>query len=200
MIFRLLLWCVAMTLWIASRTSRRLRAQLSRDMTVTIATRSGIARTYQFRNRRVSSRAGLSASADCLLTFPTAATGTRIFLASNAVEQIVAGMAAGDIVLRGLPAHVLWFYEMVMARAPWRSPQYLTMPDPYVTPDPHGKVADRITREPAQHAVDPRLTDAIAQREKLNIWRVGRRAPIPGRIDNFKHVVEVPTAAVQESA
>lgn len=195
-----ILWFVGALLSIVSRLNPRLRAQITRDMIVSIATRDGVARSYVFHDRRVSSHTGPSREADLTLTFPSASVGTRIFLAPNAVEQIVDGLISNDIELKGMPAHVLWFYEMVMAYAPWWKTRYKAMPNAYVVPDPHSKVADRITREPAQKALDPNWTGAVAQREKLDMWRVGEGAPVPSKIPDFKYVVDIPETQVDEAS
>ena len=200
MVFRFILWSVGALLSIASRLNPRLRAQITRDMIVSIATRDGVARSYVFHDRRVSSHAGISNEAKLTLTFPSASVGTRIFLAPNAVEQIVEGLTMKDIELEGMPAHVLWFYEMVMAYLPWRKTRYKAAPNAYVVPDPQSKVADRITREPAERALDPNWTGAVAQREKLDMWQVGEGAPVPGRIPDFRYVVDIPATTAKASS
>ena len=198
MAFQLVLWSVGVLLACVSRMSAQLRAQLARDMTLSVASRDGVARSYVFRNRRVSSHAGLAQDADYILTFQTAKEGARIFLAPNAVQQICEGLASRQIEFTGEPANVLWFYEMVMAYVPGRSRRSQVMPDAYVAHNPSGKAADRITREPAVTALDPAWTGAVAQREKLILWQVGRSAPIEGKIKNFKFVVDVPASAMEE--
>ena len=192
MTFRLVLWAAGVLLTLASRTSPRLRAQLARDMTVCIASRDGVARSYVFHNRRVSSHVGLTPGAHCTLTFQTAAEGARIFLARDCIALVVDGLGFRQIELQGDPASVLWFYEMVMAYVPGRTPRSHVMPNAYVAPNLTGKVADRITREPAVDGLDPAWTEAAAQREKLILWQVGRGAPVYGKSKNFKPVVDVP--------
>ena len=75
MLFRLVLWVVGLLLAVASRASARLRKQLTRDMSVAIGSRDGVSRSYAFRNRRVSSHAGLEPDAHCTLLFPNCARG-----------------------------------------------------------------------------------------------------------------------------
>jgi hypothetical protein len=94
---------------------------------------------------------------------------------------------------------VLWFYEMVMAFVPWRRERFTPMPDPYVAPNPQGKVADRITREPAVAGLDENWTGAVRQREKLVMWQVGNGAPVPGKIQGFEHVVDVTETAAEDA-
>ena len=198
MSFRLILWLVGTLLSFVSRVSSRLQAQLARDITVTIATRDGVARTYLFRDRRIASRPGIVGRADCTLTFPSASIGTRVFLAPNAIEQIVEGITSGEVEIRGLPAIALWFYEMVMGCVPRRRKRH-TMPNAYTAADPNIRVADQITREPAQDVLDQNWPSAAKQREKLMMWKVGQVAPVPDQIENFRHVVDVPDTAVEES-
>lgn len=199
MLFRLVLWLIGVLLAVASRASPRLRAQLARDMTFNLASKDGGARSFHFRDRRVTSHSGLTPNAECSVSFQSGAQAVRILLASDAVAQIVAGLAAHEIELDGEPTTVLWFYEMVIAYAPWHKAHFETMPDAYTAPSTSVKVDDRITREPAVAALDPARSDAIKQREKLVIWRVGRGAPVPGKPSDFKFVVDVPAVATQES-
>ena len=200
MIFRMLLWLVGIQLSIASRLSARVRGQLARDMTIAVATRDGVARTYVFRGRRVSSYAGDLGTATFTVLFPSAAVGTRIFLAPDAIKQIVEGVASKDIELRGLPAHLLWFYELVMAFAPWRKTRYRAMPNAYVVPNPDSKVADRITREPAEASLDPNWSGAVAQREHLMMWKVGHGEPVADAIKDYRHVADIPAAAREDAS
>ena len=199
MIFRLVLWSVGMLLALASRISARLRAQLTQDMSVSIGSRDGVARSYVFRNRRVSSHTGLEPAAHCTLLFQTAAEGVQIFLAPDCIAQVVKGLASKEIELRGDPTSVVWFYEMAMAYVPGNVQRSHVMPNAYVAPNLKGKAADRITREPAVEALDPTWTEAVAQREKLMMWQVGHGAPVPGKSKNFKAVIDVPPLPMEEA-
>jgi hypothetical protein len=198
MLFRLILWSIGLLLWIASRMSPRLRLQLARDLRMTVASKDGVVRTYIVTDRRFSSRPGRVDDAECTITFQTAAQGARIFLASDAIKQIVDGLAHREIEVQGEATTVLWFYEMVIAYAPWQKSTSVSMPNPYVLPDPTGKVADRITREPAVEALDPSWVGANAQREKLVLWQVGKGAPVPRKPVDFKHVVDAPADALED--
>jgi hypothetical protein len=191
MTFRLVLWAAGVLLTLASRISPRLRAQLARDMTVCIASRDGVARSYVFHNRCISSHVGLTPGAHCTVTFQTATEGARIFLARDCIALVVDGLGLRQIELQGDPTSVLWFYEMVMAYVPGRTKRSYVMPDAYIAPNLAGKVADRITREPAVDALDPAWTRAVTQREKLILWQVGRGASVSGKSKNFKPVIDV---------
>jgi len=197
--FRLILWLVGTLLSLVSRVSSRLRAQAACDISVTIATRDGVSRTYLFRERRISSHPGIEGGSDCTLIFPSASVGARIFLAPNAVEQIVEGITSGNIEIKGLPAIVLWFYEMVMGCVPGRKKRH-TMPSAYTRADPNSKVADRITREPAQNTLDHTWSGAVRQRENLMMWKVGQGTPAPNKIKGFRHVVDLPATTTEKSS
>ena len=199
-VFRIVLSSIGLLLAIASRVHSRTRAQIGRDMTVTIGSRGGPQRSYVFENRRVSSHAGGDPDAIMILTFPSSADAVRILLAKDAVLRIVRGLCTRDIELTGMPAHVLWLYEMVFGFVPWRRKRYYVAPNAYVAADPNGKVADRITREPPQAELDPGWADAHVQREKMEMWRVGKGAVSDGRIPGFEHIVDVPEPVMEKSA
>lgn len=199
MLFYFVLWVIGLLLAVASRASARLRNQLTRDMSVAIGSRDGVSRSYVFRNRRVSSHAGLESDAHCTLLFQTAPEGAQIFLAPDCLAQVVNGLALKEIELKGDPTSILWFYEMVMAFVPGFVQPSHVMPDAYVKPNLQGKASDRITREPVAKALDPAWTAAVAQREKLMMWQVGEGAPVPGKSKNFKPVLDVPASAMEET-
>lgn len=200
MLFRIVLWSIGALLAVTSRVHARTRAQIARDMIVTLAAKGGASRSYIFKDRRVSSHAGNNPDANMILTFASPAAGTRILLAEDAVLRIVRGLCSKEIELIGMPAHVLWLYEMVFGYVPWRRKRYHVAPDAYVVPDLHSKVADRITREPPQEKLDPDWTAAHAQREKMEMWRVGKGEMSAGRVPGFAYIVDIPQAALEESA
>jgi len=191
MLFRFVLLVVGSALYIASRTSARVRSQLARDLSIVVASTDGVARTFTVRARRFSSRAGGGADPVCRIVFRTAAIGARIFLARDTVGRIVRGLGDGDVVCDGDPAFILWFYELTMGLVRPRPPRK-PMPDGYTAPDPRNKVADRITREPVASAIDPRWAEAIAQREHLLIWEVGVGAELSGKFKRHQVVSSVP--------
>ena len=198
MLFRIVLWSIGTLLVIASRVHTRCQRQLTRDMTITIASRDGIARSYLFRDRRVSSHTGASEDASLVVTFPSTVVGVQVLLAPDAVLRICRGLTAKEIDLIGSPAHVLWFYEMVIHYLPWRRPRYHKAPDAYIVHDPNSKAVDRITREPVLLELDPTWTAAIEQREKIALWRVAKGELSPGRVPGFKHLAEIPTEALEK--
>ncbi len=200
MVFRIILWGIGALLRVTSRVHARTRAQIGRDMTVTLAAHGGAARSYVFKDRRVAAHAGHDPNATMILTFASPAAGTRILLAEDAVLRIVRGLCTREIELVGMPAHVLWLYEMVFGYVPWRRKRYHVAPHAYVVPDLNGKVAERITREPPQEKLDPNWTAAHTQREKMEMWRVGKGELSQGRVPGFAYIVDIPHAATEESA
>ncbi len=192
MTFRLVLWTIGALLAAASRVSDRVRSQLARDLTLVIRSRDGVARSYSVRGRRISSSAGDAADAACVVTFHTAAIGAQIFVAPDAIGRIVGGCESGEVECRGDVAIVLWFYELTIGLMPWPTRKAHVYPDAYTAPDPGMKAADRITREPAVAALDPAFTRAMTQRDKLEIWQVGRGAAPSGKVKHHSIVVDVP--------
>ena len=180
MLFRFVLWVVGLLLAVASRTSARLRKQLTRDMSVAIGSRDGVSRSYVFRNRRVSSHAGLEPDAHCTLLFQTATEGTRIFLAPDCLAQVVNGLALKEIELKGDPTSILWFYEMVMAFVPGFVQPSHVMPDAYVKPNLQGKASDRITREPCGRSARPDVDCGRCATRKIDDVAGGRGRPGSG--------------------
>ena len=193
-IFRIVLWALGLLLNLASRTSRRIQSQLGRDFVFVVESRDGVARSYVFRNRRVSSHAGGTPGARCTVRFRSATVGTVILLFPRTVDRIVDGLGCGDVECDGQAAYVLWFYELTMGIV--RPRQRDVWPNAYVAHDPNGKAADRITREPAVAALDPAWTAAHRQREKTMLWQVGRGGDPTGVFTRHRIVVDpVPAAA-----
>lgn len=189
--FKLLLFFLGLILSAASRLSARLRGQLSRDMTVIIASYDGVARAFTIKDRKISTSSRVPAEATLKVYFRTAAIGFRIFLAPNAIDQIVDGFGTGDVVCEGEAAHILWFYELTMGLLPWRKKPIDIWPDSYTAPNKNHKVSDRIIREPALESLDPISLDAHKQREKTILWGVGRGATPWGKVKRHKIVVEL---------
>lgn len=200
MSLRVVLWVIGIALALGSRVSGRIQARLSRDMSFVVASRDGVARSFVMRNRRVNSYAGIASNARCTLWFSDAATGTRILLAGDAIDQIVDGLANGEVECVGQAATVLWFYELVMGLNPLNFAPRDVWPDAYVAHNPTLKAADRITREPPVSDLDADRDAARAQREKIMLWQVGRGAEPGGRVKRHRIVVDLETETGEKTA
>ena len=197
--FRILLWSIGVLLWVASRSSRRVQAQLSRDMDFSVGSDDGVWRTYRFADRRITSHSGAREDALMTLSFKNGKTGFRILLASNTIDQLVYGLGTGDAVCKGEAAHVLWFYELIMGLKPWQRPRLEAWPDSYTEPDFSHKVTNRITREPAVDEVDPAWQEVRCQRAKTILWRVGCGATPEGKFKNHQIVIKEDNGEVIEA-
>ena len=189
--FKLLLLFLGLGLYVASRLSARIRGQLSRDMTIVFASNDGVARAFIVRDRKISSTSSIPSEAILKVHFRTGAIGFRIFLAANAIDQIVDGLGTGDVVCEGEAAYVLWFYELAMGLSPLRKKPVDVWPDSYTAPNENHKVSDRIIREPALDSLDPASLDAHKQREKTILWGVGRGATPWGKVKHHNIVVDL---------
>lgn len=188
-LLRLLLWVVGVSLSLASRTSPRVQSQLSRNMTIVLGSKDGISRSFTVNDRRIDSSAHPAENVVCAIRFRTGSIGVRIFLASDAIGQIVDGLGTGDVECDGEAALILWFYELTMGLLPWRGIRTEAWPQSYIAPRSDLKASSRIIREPFIDALDPEWKDAVLQREKLEIWKVGAGAEPSGKLVNHKIVV-----------
>ena len=191
MFFRLILLVVGSALSLGSRLSPRVRSQLSRDMIFVMESLDGVSRSFVVRRRRISSHSGVSAGAVCTVRFRTAAIGARVFLAKDAIGQLIDGFGSLDVECQGEAAHVLWFYELTMGLLPWRRSGTEVWPQSYAEPDFSHKASSRIIREPAVENLDSTWLDAHEQRDKLLIWQVGQGAVPAGKVKNHKIVINL---------
>jgi len=174
---------------------------VTRDFTVTLASQDGVARTFVFKNRRATSRAGTDDNSIVSLTFPTGWLAVKTFIARDAVHKMVRGLASKDILYDGDLPYLLWFYEMTVSGIPgWDRSVEKTMPSNYVMPNTESKTGRGIIREPVVSELDPEWRNAHVQREKLMIWSVGRNGEVEGKQENYPHVVSAPCSeTVSES-
>jgi hypothetical protein len=194
MFFRIILLLIGLALSLGSRISPRVRSQLSRDMVFVMESLDGVSRSFTMRGRRITSHSGVSTDAVCTVRFRTAAIGARIFLAKDAIGQLIDGFSSLDVECQGEAAHVLWFYELAMGLLPWHKSRTEIWPQSYAEPDLSLKASTRIIREPSVDSLDPAWADAAEQRNKLVIWQVGKGAVPTGKIKNHKIVVNLATA------
>ena len=200
--FRLLLWITGLWLFVRSRTSSRMRSQITRDFTVTLASKDGVARTFVFENRLAASRTGADENSIVSLTFSNGWQAVKTFIAKDAPLKMVRGLANGEITYKGDLPYLLWFYEMAMSGILGRDRSVAkTMPGNYLKPDLSCKFGGRsILREPAVSELDPEWKNAHVQREKIIIWSVGRGGEVEGKQENYPHVVSAPYGGTVEES
>jgi hypothetical protein len=201
-LFRLLLSITGLWLFVRSRTSSRIRSQITRDFTVTLSSKNGVARTFVFENRLAGSRSGADQNSIVSLTFSNGWQAVKTFIAKDAVHKMVRGLAVGEITYKGDLPYLLWFYEMAMSGIPGRDRSVTKiMPSNYLEPDLNCEFGGRsILREPAVSELDPEWKNAHAQREKIIIWSVGRGGEVAGKQVNYPHVVSAPYVGAAEES
>lgn len=180
MALRVLLTVLGLTFTAASRWSEAFRRQLSRDVVIEIRSDDGVAHQFVFRERRARSAPGRTEQADCAIRFATASQGFAALAAPDGPRRLVAGMLDGTVSIEGSAALALWFQGLAPAVIPGLPVVSLpaTPPAPYLRPSSSAAVSHRITREPAEHELDPAWTDAAAARKKLLMMRVAAGEPV----------------------
>lgn len=166
----------------ASRLSPRFRAALSRDRTIVLETRDGVAHRFFVRNRVMSSRFGKTQHSDCRLVIATAAQALGIFLSPRGVGKLVAGVVDGSVLVEGDLYLLLWFDARLQSVLPIREPVRKPdrFPHAYVRPRDDVTAARWITRESPKAELDSDWPEAWAQRRQLLMMRVAAGEPAPG--------------------
>ena len=178
MALRILLSALGGLLSLASRVSHGMRAAITRDMIVEIATRDGVAHHFVFRDRRVTSGSGSAPSADCVLRFATSLEAFKTLASRRTIGRLYAGLLDGSVTIDGNPFHALWFYGLTQRVAPLaKRPRRATPPGAYKMPSTTVPWAARVTREPAAAELDPHWTSAVQQRARLRMMRVAAGEP-----------------------
>ena len=173
-----LLGALGALLSIASWLIGGVRAAITRDMVVEIATADGVAYHYVFRDRTVSSYPGSATTPDCVLRFATTGQALETFLSRQAVSKLYQGLVDGSVTIQGNPFHVLWFYDLTQWVVPIAArPSWGTPPGAYKEPSNTVPWAKRITREPVATELDPKWEAAVRQRAKLKMMRVAAGEP-----------------------
>jgi hypothetical protein len=173
MALRILLGLVGVLLSIASRLIGGVRAAITRDLVVEIATGDGVAHHYVFRDHMMTSSAGSASSPDCVLRFATSGQALQTFLSRRAISKLYQGLVDGSITIQGNPFRVLWFYDLTQWVVPLAArPSWGTPPRAYKEPSDTVPWAKRITREPVASELDPTWERAARQRAKLKMMRV----------------------------
>ena len=199
MSYRFVLWTIGLLLSTASRYSKRVQSQLSRDMTIVLASEEGVARSYVIKNRRLTSHAGASTDVRSSLTFRTNWIGTCTLLAPDTIGRIVDGLGTGDVKCTGQASHIMWIYELTMGLNPFQRNPRDVWPHSYTKPSDTIKAADRIIREPATpilDAVNPNVHERCAD---TLIWQVARGGPVFGEFTNHNIVVDMTTSDSEAS-
>ncbi|MGD9603498.1 MAG: hypothetical protein AB7O21_19760 [Gammaproteobacteria bacterium] len=167
--FRCALAGLGVGLRLAYLASARFRAQVAHPRVVQVGSADGVFRHYRFTPRAVASFPGRVANPDVGVCFDSAGRGLVTLLSPRAVGGIVHALLDETAEYEGNAVLVLWFFGLtrfvlpIGRTAPLRDPP----PAAYVAPDPHGRVAGRIVREPVTHALDPAWVGAHAQRAKM---------------------------------
>jgi len=179
--FALALACLGVGLQFACRWSERFRSQLTRELTIQIASADGVVHHYVFTPRAVASRAGAAREPTLSLCFDNAGLGVVTLLSSHAVGRIVQALLTRSADYQGNAVFVLWFYGLTRFVLPiGRSrPLAVPLPDAYVAPNLNSKVAARIVREPPAAALDPDWHLAHQQHAKMAMTRGSAGETIP---------------------
>lgn len=167
----------------AARRSPAFWRQITRDLTVEISSRDGVAQHYVFRRdgRTVESCPGPAAAPSVALTFDTGWQGARALASPKAVGVIVKATLARTATITGNPALLLWFYGLTRVVVPLgrTAPLADPLPGALAAPDPASRVWDRIPRLPAVDAIDPAWSEGVAARRTLAQVRGVAGEPLP---------------------
>lgn len=181
--FKILLGTLGQLMEVAVKRSPAFWRQCTRDVTVEVSSRDGVAYTYAFSNRAMVGRPGPAAppGPTVALCFETAAEGFRCLSSPKAVGLIVNSLLARRAEVSGNPVLFLWFYGLTRIVIPVgrTGPLPAPLPDSFTAPNPQSKVHARIIREPAVAAVDPAWTAAIAARRKMAMVQGVAGEPVP---------------------
>lgn len=180
-LFQFVLSALGLGLEVACRLSDSFRAQVTRELTVQIASADGVVHHYAFSPRTVASRRGPTGAPTLSLCFDNARQGWLALISPHAVGRIVDALLVGNARYEGNAVLLLWFYGLTRFVLPIGRTAPLSQPPPdaYVTCDPNSKVAGRITREPPATTLDPAWTVAHRQRAKMAMIRGSAGEPIP---------------------
>ncbi len=165
----------------ASRRSAGFRAALSRDRTVAIETRDGVAHHFSVKKRCLYAGRGAVADADFKLSFATSGEALRMLFTRNGLERMLDGMSRGAISVDGDLLLFMWFQGRLEEAAPFAAARRRVdrFPGAYTQPRSDIKAAHMIRREPVEEALDPDWAAAWRAREKLLMMRVAAGEPAP---------------------
>ena len=113
--FRFLLWAMGLLMARASRNNPAFQKQLEgKDLIFQMQTLDGkIARHFQVRDQRITSRTGLHTAPAFAIAFKDAAYGFATLQAGNKQLAFMQGIQDKAIQIKGNPALVMWFQGLM---------------------------------------------------------------------------------------
>ncbi|WP_459207249.1 helicase [Pseudomonas sp. MLB6B] len=113
--FRFLLWAMGLLMARASRNNPAFQKQLEgKDLIFQMQTLDGkIARHFQVRDQRITSRSGLHTAPAFAIAFKDAAYGFATLQAGNKQLAFMQGIQDKAIQIKGNPALVMWFQGLM---------------------------------------------------------------------------------------
>lgn len=182
---RPLLRAVLATLALGLRLTRRrarVRDQITRTLSFTLATEDGVARTWWFDGvrRTVRSAPGTIPDPDHGAYFESSARALAGLVSPRAVAIIVGDVHRGRVRIRGSMLILLWFWGLTRTFLPLgRTPGPGPLPGAYLAHDPATHGAESIVVEPARDELDHDWHAAWAARSRLWLVRGGAGEPMP---------------------
>lgn len=168
---RLLLWVLGQCMSVGSRFMPSMRSQITRTLVFELSAGQGVARHWIFDGpqRRVTTRSGHAASADCAVHFGSSAQALRALVSTRTVDRVVEGLHAGTVELRGSAFVLLWFHGLTrrFVRLGRPSGPRHRLPDPYLVHDSASCGDEKIVIEPAVTRLDPEWVNAWRARSTL---------------------------------
>ena len=198
--FKLLLFFLGLILSVASRLSARLRGQLSRDMTVIIASYDGVARAFTVLDRKISTfeyvfpprRRSRCTLGPRLSVSAYSSPPMRLTKSSTASAQAMLCARARQRIYCG-SMNLRWaYYPGVRSLSTFGQ---IHIPRPIKTT----KSPTALFANPRSRSLDPASLDGHKQREKTILWGVGRGATPWGKVKGHKIVVELDASAENQA-
>ena len=179
---RLLLWALGQCMTVGSRFVPSMRSQITRSLVFELSAGESVARHWVFDGpqRRVTTRPGHAASADCAVRFSSSALALRALVSTRTVDRVVEGLRAGTVELRGSAFVLLWFHGLTRKFVRFGRPSgpRHRLPDPYLVHDAAACGDEAIVIEPAVTKLDPEWTNAWRARSTLVQVRAAAGEPV----------------------
>jgi hypothetical protein len=179
---RFLLWFLGQGMARGSRFMPSLRSQITQTLVFELSAGKSVARHWNFDGpqRRVTTRSGRAASADCAVHFGSSAQAIRALASPRTVDRVVAGLHKDTVQLHGSAFVLLWFYGLTRKFVKLGRPSgpRHRLPDPYLAHDPAACGAEKIIVEPAVVRLDTAWTDAWRARSTLLQVRAATDEPV----------------------